>query len=131
MLTELDWELEKRGHRFVRYADDCNIYVGSQRAAERVLASTQRFVEKRLRLKVNEEKSAVDLATRRQFLLDRGKELCRIRRFQGSATLFTLTGERIVGATGSSLTGTTLTGREQRAGHGRDDLLDLSVTSYE
>lgn len=68
VLTELDRELEKRGHRFVRYADDCNIYVGSQRAAERVLASTQRFVEKRLRLKVNEEKSAVDLATKRQFL---------------------------------------------------------------
>jgi group II intron reverse transcriptase/maturase len=68
VLTELDRELEKRGHRFVRYADDCNIYVGSQRAAERVLASTQRFVEKRLRLKVNEEKSAVGLATRRQFL---------------------------------------------------------------
>lgn len=68
VLTELDRELEKRGHRFVRYADDCNIYVGSQRAAERVLASTQRFVEKRLRLKVNEEKSAVELATKRQFL---------------------------------------------------------------
>jgi group II intron reverse transcriptase/maturase len=68
VLTELDEELERRGHRFVRYADDCNIYVGSQRAAERVLASIERYVEKRLRLKVNEEKSAVDLATRRQFL---------------------------------------------------------------
>lgn len=68
VLTELDRELEKRGHRFVRYADDCNIYVGSQRAAERVLASVQRFVEKRLRLKVNQEKSAADLASKRQFL---------------------------------------------------------------
>jgi group II intron reverse transcriptase/maturase len=68
VLDELDQELEKRGHRFVRYADDCNIYVRSRRSAERVLASTQKYIEKRLRLKVNEEKSAVDLATRRKFL---------------------------------------------------------------
>lgn len=68
VLDELDRELEKRGHRFVRYADDCNIYVKSKRSAERVLASTQKYIEKRLRLKVNEEKSAVDLATRRKFL---------------------------------------------------------------
>ena len=68
VLDELDRELEKRGHSFVRYADDCNIYVGSQRAAERVLESTRRFVEKKLRLKVNEEKSAVDLVTERKFL---------------------------------------------------------------
>lgn len=68
VLDELDRELERRGHRFVRYADDCNIYVRSQRAAERVLASVQRYVEKKLRLRVNQEKSAVDLATRRKFL---------------------------------------------------------------
>lgn len=68
VLDELDRELEKRGHRFVRYADDCNIYVASQRAAERVKASITRYIEKKLRLKVNEAKSAVDLATRRQFL---------------------------------------------------------------
>jgi group II intron reverse transcriptase/maturase len=68
VLDELDRELEKRGHRFVRYADDCNIYVKSRRSAERVLASTQKYIERRLRLKVNEEKSAVGLATRRKFL---------------------------------------------------------------
>jgi len=68
VLDELDRELEKRGHRFVRYADDCNIYVKSKRSAERVLASTQKYIEKRLRLKVNEEKSAVGLATQRKFL---------------------------------------------------------------
>lgn len=68
VLDELDRELERRGHSFVRYADDCNIYVSSYRAAERVLASTKAFVEKKLRLQVNETKSAVDLATRRKFL---------------------------------------------------------------
>jgi len=68
VLDELDRELEERGHRFARYADDCNIYVRSRRSAERVLASTQRYIEGRLRLKVNEEKSAVGLATRRKFL---------------------------------------------------------------
>jgi RNA-directed DNA polymerase len=68
VLTELDQKLEERGHRFVRYADDCNIYVRSERAARRVLASTKRHVEERMRLRVNEAKSAVDLAVRRQFL---------------------------------------------------------------
>lgn len=68
VLDELDRELEKRGHRFVRYADDCNIYVKSQRSAERVKESITRYIEKKLRLRVNEEKSAIDLATRRQFL---------------------------------------------------------------
>jgi RNA-directed DNA polymerase len=68
VLDELDRELEKRGHLFVRYADDCNIYVRSRRSAERVLASTQKYIERRLRLKVNEEKSAVGLATQRKFL---------------------------------------------------------------
>jgi group II intron reverse transcriptase/maturase len=68
VLTELDEKLEERGHRFVRYADDCNIYVRSERAARRVLASTKRYVEERMRLRVNEAKSAVDLAVKRQFL---------------------------------------------------------------
>lgn len=68
VLDELDRELERRGHRFVRYADDCNIYVRSRRAAERVMSNTQSYVERKLRLLVNESKSAVDLATRRTFL---------------------------------------------------------------
>ncbi len=73
VLDELDRELERRGHLFVRYADDCNIddcniYVRSQRAAERVLARTRRYVEGKLRLRVNESKSAVGLATKRTFL---------------------------------------------------------------
>ena len=68
VLDELDRELERRGHSFVRYADDCNIYASSRRSAERVQASIQEYVERKLRLKVNEKKSAVDLATRRKFL---------------------------------------------------------------
>ena len=64
VLTELDRKLEERGHRFVRYADDCNIYVKSERAAKRVMISTKRFVEGHMRLKVNGAKSAVDLAVR-------------------------------------------------------------------
>lgn len=68
VLDELDKELESRGHRFVRYADDCNIYVKSKRAGERTLASIQRFIEGKLRLKVNEEKSAVDRPWKRKFL---------------------------------------------------------------
>jgi RNA-directed DNA polymerase len=68
VLTELDRKLEERGHHFVRYADDCNIYVRSRSAAERVLESTRRFIEGRMRLKVNEAKSAADEATQRPFL---------------------------------------------------------------
>lgn len=59
LLDELDKELEKRGHRFVRYADDCNVYVKSATAGERVMASLEKFLDKRLRLKLNREKSAV------------------------------------------------------------------------
>ena len=59
VLDELDQELARRGHRFVRYADDCNVYVRSERAGQRVMASLTRFIEGRLRLKVNREKSAV------------------------------------------------------------------------
>ena len=68
VLDELDKELEFRGHRHVRYGDDCNIYVQSKRAGERVKESVSRFIEKRLKLKVNEDKSAVDFPRRRKFL---------------------------------------------------------------
>jgi RNA-directed DNA polymerase len=68
VLTELDRELERRGHAFCRYADDCNVYVGSRQAGERVLASLTRFVSERLKLKVNAAKSAVDEPWRRKFL---------------------------------------------------------------
>ncbi|MCX6687717.1 MAG: group II intron reverse transcriptase/maturase, partial [Methanoregula sp.] len=68
LLDELDKELERRGHRFCRYADDCNIYVKSQKAGERVMESVTRFLEKRLRLKVNRDKSAVGRPWVRKFL---------------------------------------------------------------
>jgi len=68
LLDDLDRELECRGHRFVRYADDCNIYVRSERAGERVMASVTRFLERKLKLKVNAEKSAVAQPQQRKFL---------------------------------------------------------------
>lgn len=68
VLDELDKELEERGHKFVRYADDCNIYVKSKRAGERTMASIQLFIERKLRLKVNEKKSAIDRPWKRKFL---------------------------------------------------------------
>ena len=68
VLDELDRELERRGHRFVRYADDCNIYVRSQRAGERVMKSVSEFITKKLKLKVNEQKSAVSRPSKRKFL---------------------------------------------------------------
>ncbi len=68
LLNEFDKELEKRGHSFCRYADDCNIYLQRKRSGERVLASITKFLEKRLRLKVNKEKSAVGRPWRRTFL---------------------------------------------------------------
>jgi RNA-directed DNA polymerase len=68
VLDELDQELERRGHRFVRYADDCNIYVGSQRAGQRVMQSVTEFITKRLKLWVNSEKSAVGRPWERKFL---------------------------------------------------------------
>ena len=68
LLDDLDKELQRRGHRFCRYADDCNIYVRSQRAGERTMASVTRFLEMRLKLKVNRQKSAVDRPLRRKFL---------------------------------------------------------------
>ena len=68
MLNELDRELERRGHCFARYADDCNIYVRSVRAGERVMQSAERFLERRLKLKINKAKSAVAPPSRRKFL---------------------------------------------------------------
>jgi RNA-directed DNA polymerase len=68
VLDELDRELEQRGHRFVRYADDANIYVRSERAGQRVMASIVGFIERRLRLKVNAAKSVVAKAGRRHFV---------------------------------------------------------------
>lgn len=68
VLDEMDKELEKRGHRFCRYGDDCNIYVRSERAGKRVMESIRGFLEKRLKLKVNETKSAVARAGERKFL---------------------------------------------------------------
>jgi RNA-directed DNA polymerase len=68
LLDDLDKELERRGHSFCRYADDCNMYVRSRRAGERLMASLSRFLMEKLRLKVNETKSAVDRPWRRKFL---------------------------------------------------------------
>jgi RNA-directed DNA polymerase len=68
LLDELDKELERRGHKFCRYADDCNVYVRSRSAGERVLKSITIFLERRLRLKVNAEKSAVARPWERRFL---------------------------------------------------------------
>ena len=68
MLKSCDQELTKRGHSFVRYADDCNIYVKSKRAGKRVYKSVSNFIQKHLKLKVNENKSAVDYPCKRKFL---------------------------------------------------------------
>lgn len=68
LLDDLDKELEKRGHKFCRYADDCNIYVRSERAGERVMEGVRRILTEKLKLKVNESKSAVDRPWKRKFL---------------------------------------------------------------
>ena len=68
VLDELDKELEQRGHAFVRYADDCNIYVHSERAGQRVMAGVSRFIAEKLQLKVNASKSAVARPSKRKFL---------------------------------------------------------------
>lgn len=68
LLDELDKELESRGHRFCRYADDCNIYLQTRRSAQRVMASVTRYIEEKLKLKVNRDKSAVDRPWNRSFL---------------------------------------------------------------
>jgi RNA-directed DNA polymerase len=94
VLDELDRELEKRGHRFVRYADDCNIYVSSERAGQRVMEGVTLFITRRLKLKVNADKSAVARPWQRKFLgfsLSPGKAGKRriapkaLQRFQGKA----------------------------------------------
>jgi len=77
VLDELDRELERRGHRFARYADDCNIYVRSERAGHRVMGGVSRFITKKLKLKVNRDKSSVRRVQQGQFLgfgFRRGKE---------------------------------------------------------
>jgi len=68
LLDELDWELQRRGHQFVRYADDCNIYVRSERSGQRVMESVERFLVKRLRLRINHAKSGVATVWERSFL---------------------------------------------------------------
>jgi group II intron reverse transcriptase/maturase len=68
LLNELDKELERRGHRFCRYADDCNIYVATRRSGERVMASISQYLSERLRLTVNPSKSAVERPWKRSFL---------------------------------------------------------------
>lgn len=68
MLDDLDKEIEQRGISFVRYADDCNLYVRTKRAGLRIFASIKRFIEERLKLRVNEKKSAVAIVSRRKFL---------------------------------------------------------------
>ena len=77
MLDDFDKELEKRGLRFARYADDCNIYVKSEKAGKRVMASAVKFLTTKLKLKVNEQKSAVARPWERKFLgftFRKGKE---------------------------------------------------------
>jgi group II intron reverse transcriptase/maturase len=68
VLDELDQELARRGHRFVRYADDCNVYVKSERSGQRVMESLTDFIERRMKLKVNRDKSAVARPRDRKFL---------------------------------------------------------------
>ena len=78
LLDELDKELERRDHKFCRYADDCNIYVRSERAGKRVMDSIERFLDKKLKLKINRQKSAVAKPQERKFLgfsFTSGKEL--------------------------------------------------------
>jgi len=100
LLDLLDKELEKRGHKFCRFADDCNIYVRSARAGKRVMASLTNFITKKLKLCVNQRKSAVDATYKRSFLgfsFTRDKEHPRIKvspeavqRFQGVMRKLTL-----------------------------------------
>ena len=69
VLDDLDKELEKRGLEFCRFADDCNIFVKSQKAAERVMEKVSQFIEKKLKLKVNQDKSQVALSDKVKFLV--------------------------------------------------------------
>jgi RNA-directed DNA polymerase len=117
LLDDLDKELERRGHRFCRYADDCNIYVRTEKAGERVMASVTRFLEGKLRLRVNGAKSAIAPVEERQFLgyrilwdgrlaiaprsLERAKR--RIREITGRNRGISL--EQMIGELNSYLTG--------------------------
>jgi RNA-directed DNA polymerase len=87
VLDELDCELERRGHQFVRYADDCNIYVRSEKAGQRVMASITRFIEARLKLQVNAAKSAVGRPSERSFLGFSMREGREVRRCIASKAL--------------------------------------------
>jgi hypothetical protein len=92
VLDELDRELERRGHRYLRYADDCNFYVRSQRAGQRVMEGITRFITHKLKLKVNETKSAVARPQERKFLgsalasVQKLSALSRRRLWNGSST---------------------------------------------
>lgn len=88
VLDELDTELDRRGHRFVRYADDVSVFVGSERAGQRVMASTCRFIEGRMRLRVNRDKSATARPEDRQLLG------FRLRKHPGSGEVAVLLAER-------------------------------------
>ena len=84
MLDDLDWELERRGHRFVRYADDGRIYVRSERAGQRVMESITHYIEQHLKLRVNRQKSAVAPAVERPLL---GFQFFRYKDGQGQVTV--------------------------------------------
>jgi RNA-directed DNA polymerase len=108
MLDDFDKELEKRGLRFARYADDCNIYVKSKKAGKRVMEATVRYLIEKLKLKVNQQKSAVDNPWNRKFLgftFTRGKDPNRIAIHESRIKRFK---DRIKGTTkkmrGSKLT---------------------------
>jgi RNA-directed DNA polymerase len=127
LLDDLDKELDRRGHAFCRYADDCNVYVRSQTAGERVLASLTKFLEGKLRLRVNRAKSAVAHVSERKFLghrlladgslviapssLDRAKDRIRqiTRRHRGVSF------ERVIGELNSFTTGWTAYFRHAKA----------------
>jgi retron-type reverse transcriptase len=88
LLDDLDKELDRRGHRFCRYADDVNVYIGSKRAGERVLDSIERFLARRLKLQVNRDKSAVDRPWKRPYTRAKGlmKRGLGVKRAWRSAT---------------------------------------------
>src|SRR5690348_3337112 len=93
VLDELDRELERRGHRFVRYTDDCNIYVRSERAGQRVMQSITQFITQKLKLKVNESKSAVAKPQERKFLGFSFTDEPEVKRAIAPKSLVRLSGE--------------------------------------
>ena len=90
MRTDLDRELERRGHSFARYADDCNVYLGSQAAAEHAFETTKRYLESELKLQINPDKSGVARASQRDFLGYGliGREKARLKVAQASIQRF-------------------------------------------